>query len=225
MVVKKLSLVHFIFSVFLGGFISLIALAVANYYNVWKQDWQAEYRIISTVLLPPSIRPYNLAKVPDIIGPVFLEKAIFLDESTKTPLLELHPQIKRTRIEQVNHKFPQIKILKPKKFLHFERKLSVSETSFLPCPESKSTFWDNCFGTFNAPWDVVYSGIWRKDKLNGWARSINLKNGETYIGEFSNNMQDGCGVFVSKNGQVQSGLWTKNTFTSSSSACFALLPD
>ena len=97
--------------------------------------------------------------------------------------------------------------------------LQKLQTTAQACPDVGTVYWDNCYGIFKAPWNVTYEGIWQEDKLQGFGRSVNLTSGETYLGEFINNMFEGCGVLTSQNGERQQGIWEKNILISSDETC------
>ena len=216
---------QFLISFLLAFCLGLITLAIAGYLNIWKQDWRAEHVTKVQKVLPLGMQMNEYPTLPKVISPVLIYRIVSHQNNNISVELEKRPAIDVAVIDKDPLPLRSLHDKKPREFRYFEKKLQTSEASSDPCPKGKSLFWDRCFGIFRAPWGVTYSGFWQEDKLNGLAKSVDLKTGATYIGEFANNMFDGCGIFVSKNGSIKSGQWTKNSFIFGSSLCEMQQPD
>ena len=210
---------QFIISFVFAFCVGVTILAIAGYLNIWKQGWRAEHVTKMHKFLPIDIQISEIPILPKIISPRLLYKEVSQQNHGISIERENPPVIDFTIINKDPTPVRPLDAKKPKEFTYFEKMFQTSKVSSVSCPKGKSLFWDNCFGTFKAPWGVTYSGIWLEDKLNGIAKSVDLKTGDTYIGEFANNMFDGCGVFISKSGSIKSGQWHKNSFIPGSSIC------
>ena len=215
----KRSWPQFLISFVLALCLGMTTLAIAGYLNIWKQSWRAEHITKVQKFLPLDIQSNESPRLPKIITTSLFYKEVYPQNHEISIEREKRPIIDSTVIEEDPTLVLQLDVKKPKQFKYFAKKLQKSKLSSVSCPKGKSLFWDSCFGIFEAPWGVTYSGIWLEDKLNGIAKSVDLKTGDTYIGEFANNMFDGCGVFLSKNGSIKSGQWNKNSFIYGSNLC------
>ena len=215
----KRSFPQFIISLLVGLCFGLIALALAGYLNIWKQDWRAEHSIELQELIPVATQTSQYPNLPNVILPLSIYNLVSQQDFDSSIVREKRPVIDVSVIDKDPLPIRVLGVKKSEEFTNFEKKLQNRRASSVSCPKGKSLFWDGCFGTFKAPWGVTYSGIWREDKLNGLAKSVDLKTGDTYIGEFANNMFDGCGIFISTSGSIKSGQWIKNSFISDSSPC------
>ena len=210
---------RFLMSLLLGLCLGIAALALAGYLNIWKQTWQASFTIVEEVFDQQNNHPVTGLTAPLALLPIpytSSPKRLYLDHQSSSDdrYIPTETFVKTTTDVMsaiVNSSTDQAKQAHPL--------LQKLKATTLACPGVETVYWDDCYGTFKAPWNVTYEGIWEEDKLTGFGTSINLTSGEIYIGEFINNMYDGCGKLTSENGVVELGIWKKNVLRRSDDAC------
>ncbi|MGB1695939.1 MAG: hypothetical protein ACPHFU_05695 [Paracoccaceae bacterium] len=206
-------------SFLLGLGLGSAALVMAGYLNIWKLNWQAAYAIVESRLYLPQTQTVILPTTPLALIPILYnaspEKlALDKENSAEASYIPKEGPFAPTTAQTSALTGIQNEAMTPAESI-----LQKLQTTAQACPDVGTVYWDNCYGIFKAPWNVTYEGIWREDKLQGFGRSVNLTSGETYLGEFINNMFEGCGVLTSQNGERQQGIWEKNILISSNEPC------
>ena len=91
--------------------------------------------------------------------------------------------------------------------------------SSLPnCPSDPSERYHNCFGTLNLNNGDKYVGEWRDNKRHGQG-TYNYADGEKYVGEHKDNNRHGKGVYTYASGNKYTGeykdgkMYGQGTFT------------
>ena len=192
---------------------------MAGYLNIWKLNWQAAYAIVESRLNLPQTQTVILPTTPLALIP------ILYNASPEKLVLDKENSAEASYIPKEGPFAPTIAQtsaltgIQNEAMTPAESILQKLQTTAQACPDVGTVYWDNCYGIFKAPWNVTYEGVWREDKLQGFGRSVNLTSGETYLGEFINNMFEGCGVLTSQNGERQQGIWEKNILISSDDTC------
>jgi len=192
---------------------------MAGYLNIWKLNWQAAYAIVESRLYLPQTQTVILPTTPLALIPILYnaspEKLVLDKEnSAEASYIPKEGPFAPTTAQTSALTGNQNETMTPAESI-----LQKLQTTAQACPDVGTVYWDNCYGIFKAPWNVTYEGVWREDKLQGFGRSVNLTSGETYLGEFINNMFEGCGVLTSQNGERQQGIWEKNILISSDETC------
>jgi len=206
-------------SFLLGLGLGSAALVMAGYLNIWKLNWQAAYAIVESRLYLPQTQTVILPTTPLALIPILYnaspEKLVLDKEnSAEASYIPKEGPFAPTTAQRSSLTGNQNETMTPAESI-----LQKLQTTAQACPDVGTVYWDNCYGIFKAPWNVTYEGVWREDKLQGFGRSVNLTSGETYLGEFINNMFEGCGVLTSQNGERQQGIWEKNILISSDETC------
>jgi len=206
-------------SFLLGLGLGSAALVMAGYLNIWKLNWQAAYAIVESRLYLPQTQTVILPTTPLALIPILYnaspEKLVLDKEnSAEASYIPKEGPFAPTTAQTSALTGNQNETMTPAESI-----LQKLQTTAQACPDVGTVYWDNCYGIFKAPWNVTYEGVWREDKLQGFGRSVNLTSGETYLGEFINNMFEGCGVLTSQNGERQQGIWEKNILISSDETC------
>tara|TARA_B100001939_G_scaffold340024_1_gene347556 strand:- start:2549 stop:3193 length:645 start_codon:yes stop_codon:yes gene_type:complete len=206
-------------SFLLGLGLGSAALVMAGYLNIWKLNWQAAYAIVDSRLYLPQTQTVILPTTPLALIPILYnaspEKLVLDKEnSAEASYIPKEGPFAPTTAQTSALTGNQNETMTPAESI-----LQKLQTTAQACPDVGTVYWDNCYGIFKAPWNVTYEGVWREDKLQGFGRSVNLTSGETYLGEFINNMFEGCGVLTSQNGERQQGIWEKNILISSDETC------
>lgn len=80
-----------------------------------------------------------------------------------------------------------------------------------PCPDAKSAFRDNCYGTHAFPSGTKYIGEFRNGKFNGQG-TYTFPDGRKYVGEFRDDLPNGQGVYTSPNGEKKEGYWVSGEY-------------
>ena len=210
---------RFLISLLFGLGLGVMALAVAGYLNIWKQTWQASFAIVDKIFEQQNNQPFTEPTAPIALLPVLYNPSH----------VRLHLELKRPANDRYIPKERSVKndIDRMSALANISTELTTSAHQVLTklkattviCPDVGTVYWDDCYGTFKAPWNVTYEGVWKEDKLNGFGTSINLTSGEIYIGEFINNMYDGCGTLTSHNGNVEHGIWKQNVLMQADETC------
>ncbi len=211
--------IRFMVFFLLGIGVGVTALAIAAFSNIWKQKWQATYDIVEIDLKLPDTNTFATPNVPQNLTLVLYKKLSERLSLDHLGYVDVGYIPKRTRLKYIIPPKTSLTQMPEELLLPFIEVLHSLKSSTPVCPDVGTVFWDNCYGTFTAPWNVTYEGTWYGDKLDGFGRSINLKSGDTYIGQFVNNMYEGCGVFATKSGKVQQGLWRKNILQQKNQSC------
>ena len=211
--------IRFMLSFLLGLGLGSAALVMAGYLNIWKLNWQAAYAIVESRLYLPQTQTVILPTTPLALIPILYnaspEKLVLDKEnSAEASYIPKEGPFAPTTAQTSALTGNQNETMTPAESI-----LQKLQTTAQACPDVGTVYWDNCYGIFKAPWNVTYEGVWREDKLQGFGRSVNLTSGETYLGEFINNMFEGCGVLTSQNGERQQGIWKKNILISSDETC------
>jgi len=211
--------VRFMLSFLLGLGLGSAALVMAGYLNIWKMNWQAAYAIVESRLYLPQTQTVILPTTPLALIPILYnaspEKLVLdRENSAEASYIPKEGPFAPTTAQTSALTGNQNETMTPAESI-----LQKLQTTAQACPDVGTVYWDNCYGIFKAPWNVTYEGVWREDKLQGFGRSVNLTSGETYLGEFINNMFEGCGVLTSQNGERQQGIWEKNILISSDETC------
>jgi len=206
-------------SFLLGLGLGSAALVMAGYLNIWKLNWQAAYAIVESRLYLPQTQTVILPTTPLALIPILYnaspEKLVLdRENSAEASYIPKEGPFAPTTAQTSALTGIQNEAMTPAESI-----LQKLQTTAQACPDVGTVYWDNCYGIFKAPWNVTYEGVWREDKLQGFGRSVNLTSGETYLGEFINNMFEGCGVLTSQNGERQQGIWEKNILISSDETC------
>ena len=211
--------IRFMLSFLLGLALGSSALVIAVYMNILKLKWQADFTIVENSLYLPETQTDILPTRPPALKPILHnaspQKLVVIEESSAEA--RYIPKERSFTIATAQTSAP-IALQKGTVVLA-ESALQNLQATTQACPDIGTVYWDNCYGTFKAPWSVTYEGIWRGDKLQGFGKSVNLISGETYLGEFINNMFEGCGVLKSQNGETQQGIWEKNILVRSDETC------
>ena len=88
--------------------------------------------------------------------------------------------------------------------------LSATVSLALPACPSIGHF-NNCFGTYTYNNGETYTGEWKNNLSNGQGTTI-FANGDNYVGQYKNNAFSGQGTFTYANGTVQKGIWKNDRF-------------
>ena len=211
--------IRFMVFFLLGIGLGVTALAIAAFSNIWKQKWQATYDIVEIDLKLPNAQTFATPNLPKKVTLILYKKISERLSLDHLAYVDVGYIPKGTRYKHIIPPKTSLALVPKERLLPFTEMLQSLKSSTPVCPDAGTIFWDKCYGTFKAPWNVTYEGTWYGDKLDGFGRSINLTSGDTYIGQFVNNMYDGCGVFATKNGEVQQGIWRKNILQKNNQSC------
>ena len=183
--------IRFMLSFLLGLGLGSAALVMAGYLNIWKLNWQAAYAIVESRLYLPQTQTVILPTTPLALIPILYnaspEKLVLdRENSAEASYIPKEGPFAPTTAQTSALTGIQNEAMTPAESI-----LQKLQTTAQACPDVGTVYWDNCYGIFKAPWNVTYEGVWREDKLQGFGRSVNLTSGETYLGEFINNMFEG----------------------------------
>ena len=80
------------------------------------------------------------------------------------------------------------------------------------CPDDVSTIWNNCFGFSTMGYDGdTYEGEWRNDMPNGQGTYI-FANGDKYVGNFKDDKYNGQGTYTHANGDKYVGNYKDDQY-------------
>ena len=210
---------RFLISLLFGLGIGVMALAVAGYLNIWKQTWQANFAIVDEVFEQQNTQPITEPTAPLALLPVLYNSShVRLQLEDHSPSNDRYIP-KETSVQNASGAMSALANISTKPTTPAQHILQKLKATTVVCPDVGTVYWDDCYGTFKTPWNVTYEGIWKEDKLNGFGTSINLTSGEIYIGEFINNMYNGCGTLTSRNGNVEHGIWKQNILIQADETC------
>ena len=210
---------RFLVSLLLGLCLGIAALALAGYMNIWKQTWRASFAIVEEIFDLPKDQPNTKPKVPIELGPVLYNPSperLRLGQQRRSNDRYIP---KETSVQASIAAMSVLANISTDPAKLAQRLLQKLKATAVACPDSGTIYWDDCYGTFKAPWNVTYEGIWKGDKLTGFGTSVNLTSGEIYIGKFIDNMYHGCGALMSENGDIERGIWNQNVLVQSDAAC------
>ena len=83
---------------------------------------------------------------------------------------------------------------------------SLSIFSLNPCPDNPEDKWHNCFGSYQYPSGETYSGEWKNNLFDGDGVFL-YQNGDRYVGQFKKDLPEGKGTYQYKNGDLYVGAW------------------
>ena len=213
------AILRFLMSLVFGLGLGITALVVAGYSNIWKHSWQPSFVFVEAVFEQQDNQPVTEPKAPSPLLPVLYNSShIRLELEHQSPSYERYTP-KEKSFQKAISKMSDPANISTDPTTPARRLLQKLKTTTIACPDVGTVYWDDCYGIFKAPWNVTYEGVWKEDKLTGLGTSINLKSGEIYIGEFVNNMYDGCGTLTSPNGDFEHGVWKQNILMRSDESC------
>ena len=213
------AILRFLMSLLFGLGLGITALAMAGYSNIWKQSWQPGFVFVEAVFEQQDNQPVTEPKAPFPLLPVLYNPShVRLQLELQRPVNDRYiPKGRSVKNDiGVMSALANISNEPTTPTHHILQKLKATT---VVCPDLGTVYWNDCYGTFETPWNVTYEGIWKEDKLNGFGTSTNLTSGEIYIGEFINNMYDGCGTLTSRNGNVEHGIWKQNVLIQGDETC------
>ena len=78
---------------------------------------------------------------------------------------------------------------------------SLSIFSLNPCPDNPEDKWHNCFGSYQYPSGETYSGEWKNNLFDGDGVFL-YQNGDRYVGQFKKALPEGNGPYQFKTGDL-----------------------
>ena len=211
---------HFLLHATFGVLFSIAILIAAEQFGFWKKNWQAEHKIIEYGSL---ISAEKFSKPPIYPTPMLQITFAPLENAPKIPniyLLDRSPSIDQRKLSVHTLRLWQTDFSGKISLDIFEDKLKITKFLYPTCPLEKTAYWTECYGVYDFPWGEIYSGLWGEDKLYG-AGKLRKENGDRYLGEFSNNRFNGCGILIKTDGSIQSGLWQEGRLVEATKLCNA----
>ena len=84
-------------------------------------------------------------------------------------------------------------------FIFISYLFSLTVISLESCPVNPEEKWHNCEGSYQYPTGETYSGEWQNNLFHGNGIFL-YENGDRYVGNFKNDLHHGQGTYQYKNG-------------------------